>query len=128
VRFLDWYESHAALFDSFKDYRGVVLPSIEDANGIVIQEAMALGLPAICLNWGGPQLLVDHEINGYLISPKSKDFILEELARCMDRLGENGALAESFSISGREKAEIWRWSRIAETWMNNYPDKSTAKQ
>jgi glycosyltransferase involved in cell wall biosynthesis len=49
VTFLDWFPSHADLLDSLTDYRGLVLPSIEDANGIVVQEAMALGLPCIVL-------------------------------------------------------------------------------
>src|SRR5262249_28426081 len=60
VRFVDWYERHEDLIASFSNYRGMVLPSLEDANGIVVQEAMALGLPPICLDWGGPQLLIEH--------------------------------------------------------------------
>lgn len=50
VRFLGWYPSHADLLDSLDQYRGFVLPSIEDANGIVVQESMALGLPPVCLD------------------------------------------------------------------------------
>jgi glycosyltransferase involved in cell wall biosynthesis len=63
VKSKDWFPSHQDLMNSLSKYRGVVLPSIEDANGIVAQEAMALGLPAICLDWGGPDLLansIDH--------------------------------------------------------------------
>jgi glycosyltransferase involved in cell wall biosynthesis len=67
VRFLDWYERHEDLIASFGAYRGMVLPSLEDANGIVVQEAMALGLPPICLDWGGPQLLVRDGQSGFLV-------------------------------------------------------------
>ncbi|MES2500814.1 MAG: glycosyltransferase [Pseudomonadota bacterium] len=120
VRFLGWYTSHNDLFNSFNQYRGVVLPSIEDANGIVIQEAMAVGLPPICLDWGGPQLLIDHNVNGYLIEPKSIDYITTEMAAHLDKLGSDDSLAENFSVAGREKAENWRWSKVANNWISYY--------
>ena len=57
VRFLDWYESRDDLVASFQNYCGIILPSIEDANGIVVQEAMTVGLVPICLDWGGPAVI-----------------------------------------------------------------------
>ena len=39
VRFLDWYASQDDFLKTLPDYRGMVLPSLEDSNGIVIQEA-----------------------------------------------------------------------------------------
>lgn len=128
VRFLGWYTNHAELFDSFNQYRGVVLPSIEDANGIVIQEAMAVGLPPVCLDWGGPQLLIDHNTNGYLIEPKSVDYITTELAEHLDTLGSNGKLAEAFSIASRNKAENWRWSIVAKEWIGYYENLKLNKK
>ncbi|WP_295640467.1 glycosyltransferase [uncultured Methylibium sp.] len=120
VRFLGWYESHQDLFASFHQYRGVLLPSIEDANGIVVQEAMAAGLPPICLDWGGPQLLVDDGVNGFLIEPRTRDHITDAIAARLDRLTEDAALAESMSVAARAKAEAWRWPRIIESWSGLY--------
>lgn len=120
VRFLGWYESHQDLFASFHEYRGVLLPSIEDANGIVVQEAMAAGLPPICLDWGGPQLLVDDGVNGFLIEPKSREHITDSIAARLDTLAGDAALAESMSIAARAKAEAWRWPRIIESWAGLY--------
>jgi glycosyltransferase involved in cell wall biosynthesis len=120
VRFVDWYIKHSELFDSFAKYRGVLLPSLEDANGIVIQEAMALGLPPICLEWGGPQLLIDHNINGFLVNPSSEDFITSKLAEYMDKLAEDDQLAESLSLAARRKALTWRWSFVAKEWIAHY--------
>ena len=120
VNFLGWYTNHSDLFDSFSKYRGVILPSIEDANGIVIQEAMAVGLPPICLDWGGPQLLIDHNVNGYLVEPVSIEHITTQMAKYLDILAANGDLAESFSINARLKAESWRWSEVAKVWLNHY--------
>ncbi len=120
VNFLDWYEKHSDLLDSLKEYRGFTFPSIEDANGIAVQEAMALGLPTICLDWGGPQLLVDHGITGYLIEPKSKEFIIDMMASYLDELAINGELAEKMSLAARQKAESWHWSQIMNKWTDYY--------
>ena len=68
VRFLGWIEDHSKLPQVLADYRGYVFPSLAEANGIVVQEAMLLGLPVICLRWGGPALLVTPDC-GVLVEP-----------------------------------------------------------
>ena len=120
VNFLDWYPDHSQLLDSLINYRGLILPTIEDANGIVVQEAMALGLPAICLNWGGPQLLIENGITGYLIEPKSQEFITDQIAKHLDELAVNVDLAEKMSIASKNKSENWRWSRVITDWISYY--------
>jgi glycosyltransferase involved in cell wall biosynthesis len=120
VKFKAWFPSHKDLINSLSKYRGVVLPSIEDANGLVVQEAMALGLPAVCLNWGGPQLLVENGISGYLIEPQSRESIISDIASGLDKLASDSTLAESFSVSAKNRAETWRWSKIAASWLTMY--------
>lgn len=126
VRFLDWYTAQEDLFASFPQYRGVVLPSIEDANGIVIQEAMAMGLPPICLDWGGPSLLIEHGRSGFLIQPVSTSHITTEIARHMDQLAQDAELAESISHAARDLARGWRWSALAADWLASYPVRPRA--
>ncbi|MDF5719809.1 MAG: glycosyltransferase [Rhizonema sp. PD37] len=120
VNFLGWYTNHDELLDSLENYRGFILPSIEDSNGIVVQEAMTLGLPAICLDWGGPQLLVENGVTGYLIEPKNQEFITNHIAKYLDELAVNGDLAEKMSIASREKAQNWRWSTVINQWTGYY--------
>lgn len=116
VRFLGWKESHEDLLRSFADYRGMVLPSLEDANGIVVQEAMALGLPPICLDWGGPALLVRHDQDGILVPAGDRDQIISGFAVAMDRLALDGDCAERMAASARGRAQTWRWSSTAQEW------------
>ncbi|WP_426413284.1 glycosyltransferase [Bradyrhizobium ganzhouense] len=120
VNFMDWFPSHRQLLDSFGQYRGALLPSIEDANGIVVQEAMALGLPCICLDWGGPQLLVEDGVSGFLVKPLSREAIIQGLAENLDRLAMDGELAEGMSLAARKRAESWRWSAVASEWLSLY--------
>lgn len=116
VRFLDWYADRADLLDALKNYRGMVLPSLEDANGIVVQEVMALGLPPVCLDWGGPSLLIESGWDGWLVPATTRDAIIRGLAQAMDTLALDPSLAEVMSQRGREKAEAWRWSQVAQDW------------
>jgi glycosyltransferase involved in cell wall biosynthesis len=120
VKFVDWVESHGALLNSLKRYRAAVLPSIEDANGIVVQEAMAMGLPAICLNWGGPRLLIQDGISGLLIEPKSRDYIISKMAEFLDRLAIDDTFADKLSLQASKSAETWRWSNVITSWLSHY--------
>jgi glycosyltransferase involved in cell wall biosynthesis len=120
VNFIPWYASHDDLLNSLANYRAMVFPSIEDANGIVVQESMALGLPVISLDWGGPQLLIEHTVDGFLIGTDSMETILNGLASSMDKLADDFVLAESFSVNGRDKAQEWRWSNLADKWAEEY--------
>jgi glycosyltransferase involved in cell wall biosynthesis len=46
-----------------------VAPSITEAFGKTIAEAMACGTPTVCFDAGGPKDIVDHQENGYLARP-----------------------------------------------------------
>jgi glycosyltransferase involved in cell wall biosynthesis len=47
------------LFDLYRDHHAFLYPSLHDASGTVILEALAHGLPVICLGLGGPGKMVD---------------------------------------------------------------------
>jgi glycosyltransferase involved in cell wall biosynthesis len=123
VKFLDWITDHSLIGETFGRYRALVLPSLAEANGIVVQEAMALGLPVIALNWGGPALLVTPE-SGILVEPLSEAYVLTELAKAMDRLAQDGEVAERMSIAGRHLAtkQGFLWSVLIRRWAELYRD------
>jgi glycosyltransferase involved in cell wall biosynthesis len=121
VRFTEWVKDHEKVADILRENRAFVFPSLAEANGIVVQEAMMMGLPVICLDWGGPALLVTPE-NGVLIRPESEPHVIEELARAMDRLAEDGELADRMSAAGREIAERrgFAWPQVVRDWTAVY--------
>lgn len=121
VHFIDWFKDHAQLAESLRQYRAFVFPSLAEANGIVVQEAMMYGLPVICVAWGGPALLVTAEC-GIAIEPVSVEHVIDELARAMDRLAEDAALAERMSVAGRERAlsKGFLWTDLIDDWLGVY--------
>lgn len=121
VHFIEWIPDHSKVAEMLRQYRAFVFPSLAEANGIVVQEAMILGLPVITLNWGGPALLVTPE-TGILIEPVSEEHVVGELAKAMDLLGEAGDLAERMSIAGHKRALEggYLWSGVIRKWIDVY--------
>ena len=121
IQFIEWVADHSKLAEMLRRYRAFVFPSLAEANGIVVQEAMVQGLPVIACNWGGPSLLVTPE-TGILIDPVNEDYVVEQLALSMDRLAEDGALAENMSIHARERAYShgYLWSGVIRDWRKIY--------
>ena len=126
VNFIEWVPDHTALAEMLRQYRAFVFPSLAEANGIVVQEAMIQGLPVIACDWGGPSLLVTPE-TGILIEPTSEDDVINELAASMDLLAEDGDLAERMSINARARAleKGFLWPAIIHDWRKVYARVST---
>lgn len=53
----------------------LVLPSLREPGGAVVMEAMAVGLPVIATNWGGPADYLNSAC-GILVEPTSKEGFL----------------------------------------------------
>lgn len=123
VKFIPWVPNHEALHDMLREYRAFVFPSLAEANGIVVQEAMMMGLPVVCLDWGGPALLVTKE-TGFAIPPNSPEQVVRDLAVTMDRLAEDGDLAERISVAARARAESegYAWEDVIDHWLRDYDD------
>ena len=121
VKFIEWVPDHTELARMLRDYRAFVFPSLAEANGIVVQEAMIQGLPVIACNWGGPALLVTPE-TGVLIDPVSEEHVIAELAAAMDLLAEDGELAERMSVNARALGRIkgFLWPDVIRNWRPIY--------
>lgn len=120
VRFLGWLD-YDDLLAGFANYRGYVFPSLAEANGIVMQEAMMIGLPVITLRWGGPAMLADDASAEY-IDPVDEEQVAAEIALRMERLAEDAKRAEALSVAARRRAEErFVWDKVAASWMAVYP-------
>ena len=78
----------------------VVVPSLHDAQTIVIPEAFAAGRPVIASRVGGIPELVTHEENGLLVEPADND----ALAAAMLRLLADPVLRNDLASAGHRLA------------------------
>lgn len=123
VNFLGYVPAGPALFDALQHYRAFVFPTLAEANGIVVQEAMMLGLPVIAVNWGGPAELLDASC-GILVEPAEEEQIVRKVAEAMTRLMDDPATAERLSAAARKRAEQegYDWPSLLHHWADIYDD------
>lgn len=120
VNFKGWIPSHDDLIDAFRQYRGYIFPSLAEANGIVMQEAMMVGLPVVALRWGGPAQLAD-DSSAIYVEPEDEPCVVAGLAQAMNRLARDPDLANTLSKNARQLAEQkFRWEAVAESWKSAY--------
>jgi len=76
------------------------LPSLGEGISNALLEAMASGLPVIATRVGGNPELVEHDVTGTLVSPRSA----EALAAAFDRYLLDPALIRKHGEAGRQRA------------------------
>jgi glycosyltransferase involved in cell wall biosynthesis len=89
--------------EQFKQADVLVHPSLHDSGGMVLLEAMELAKPVICLEVGGPALLVDSR-NGFAIPAISVSQVIEETAQAMVQLASDPDLRKRLGEAGRHRA------------------------
>ena len=94
--------SHAFLFPSF------------EGAGMVVIEAMAKGLPVVCLDFGGPGEYVTEEC-GIKVPLTEPEAVIQGLADALSRLASDAALYERLSAGAIERVrEHYLCDRVGE--------------
>lgn len=113
-------------YDRLPAYYGLatalVMPSITDQWGLVVNEAMASGLPVLVSNGSGAaQDLVEHGTNGYTFNPSRVEELVEQMstlsdapAACLEQMGDasraiiTGYTPHSFATAATDLVERLR--------------------
>lgn len=112
-----------AAADVLAECDALVLPSIYECGGAVVLEAMAVGLPVIATDWGGPADYVVHDETGFLVAPDSPEALAAGFAAAMLRLGEDAVLAQQMGAAGRDRVEAhFDWNHKIELVCSVYTD------
>ena len=106
----------------------LVHPSLHDSGGWVVVEAMAAARPVICLNLGGPAVVVDAE-SGMVVEAENRDQAVTGLAKAMSTLADDGTRIASMGRAARERAQQhFNWVAKAKIITEAYHDVATAKE
>lgn len=101
----------------WQEYRrsiGFVFPSLHDSGGMAVLEALATGLPVICLNLGGPGAVVDSSC-GFCVNAieASESQVINQLASAMTQLANDSGLRERLAAGALRRASELTWDAAA---------------
>jgi len=82
----------------------LVFPALRDSGGSALLEAMARGVPVICLDWAGPGEMVD-EASGIKVPVSAPEETIRAFAAGLVRLQREPGLRASLAKAARARAE-----------------------
>ena len=109
---------YAALASS----EALILPSSFEAQGLVLMEAQALGIPVIATKQGGVPYFIRDGVNGILIDYGRPD----QIVKAVKTILEDRDLARRMGENGRRLAEKHTWDSIANKMLTIYEDMANA--
>jgi glycosyltransferase involved in cell wall biosynthesis len=103
-----------------KQADSMVFPSLREPGGAVVMEAMAVGLPVIATNWGGPADYLDSTC-GILVEPASKEGFIKGMSDAMLKLAQSPELRQTMGKAGWERVrQHFDWERKVDRMIEIY--------
>jgi glycosyltransferase involved in cell wall biosynthesis len=126
LRWTPW-SGRAEVFAKMRQSDVFLFPSLRDGGGAVVVEAMASGLPAVCLDVGGPGFHV-RDGWGVKVPPGPPDAVAAGLAGALGRLWCDPERRAKLGRAGIERARsFYEWRRLGETLRGIYRDALDGK-
>jgi glycosyltransferase involved in cell wall biosynthesis len=121
IEWLPWIEQ-VELYQIYSQHDVFFFPSLHDSGGQVVLEAMAHGLPVVCLNLGGPGMIVNG-ICGCKIPVEglNEEKIKELLANAILKLATDRSVRAKLSSGALNRVKDFTWaSTVKDIYGNNH--------
>jgi glycosyltransferase involved in cell wall biosynthesis len=116
--FLAGWRPHEELPQALNAADALVLPSVAEAFGLVLVEAMACGLPVIACRTHGPAAIVADGRTGWLVPPDYEEALVDALVRAANAKQERRALGRRAQTDSRR----YGWAEIAPRFASLYEE------
>jgi len=108
------YTEHAALLEIVKEMDLLIHPAVRDGGTHAVMEAMALGIPVICLDNAGPGYMVDSS-SGIKITGRNKNDIVQKIADAAIELLTNDDRYNELRMGAVNRVrDHFLWDRIGD--------------
>lgn len=120
---IDWipWLDREALLELYRTHDIFLFPSLRDSGGMVVLEAMKYGLPILCLDLGGPGVMVDHSC-GIKIDAlhKTEEQVIQELSVQLIKLSSSFSFRKKLSTGAVKRASSFSWKKqVAQIYGKN---------
>jgi len=109
-------QPHRRVLELMARAQAFVLPSWDEAFGLVYTEAMMQGTPVVACRDEGPEDFIDDGVSGYLVPARDAGALAAAIARVL----EDPAAAAAVGESGRAAAAALTWERNARRTLHVY--------
>ena len=120
VEFAGWVNKAKGL-EALRSSDVFVLPSLRECGGNALLEAMAVGLPCVATNWGGPGKYLD-DTCGLRVDPDTRDGFIAGLARAMLALANSPERRVTLGTAARRRLSehYFTWESKVERMLEIY--------
>lgn len=102
----------ARLFELYRGAHCLLFPSLHDSSGNVVLEAQANGCPVVCLDCGGPAVLLGPGAGiAVAIEPANEEGVVQRLADALARLADDEPARLAMAQAAHRHALRWSWSQ-----------------
>ena len=112
---VEWRPSmpRADLLTAYAAHDVFLYPSLHDSGGMVVLEALAAVLPAVCLDLGGPGQIVDDDC-GRVVATTGRGVgaVAGDLAAALIAIAGDAALRARLAAGARARATALSWPRL----------------
>jgi glycosyltransferase involved in cell wall biosynthesis len=111
-----------------RDCLALVHPSLHDSGSAVCLEAMASGKPVVCLDLGGPAIIVTDD-SGFVIPPITPRQTIRGIADALESLAGDEALRTALGKNARDRAmDAFTWNERGRMLSRLYERVSPLKE
>ena len=97
----------------YREHDLLIFPSLHDSGGMAVVEAMAAGIPVVCLGIGGPALSVTSE-SGFVIEARSPERSVSAIVDAICLLASDGDMRRQMGAAGRQRVvDNYTWASRA---------------
>ncbi len=114
------FSPHEMILKAYGDADVFVLPSLKEPAGIAVIEAMAAGLPIVCVDAGGPAFTVTKKC-GIKVPLAKKEQMVNDLAKGIAKLRDNPQLRMVMGKNAQERVRRkFTWDAVVDRMLKVY--------
>jgi glycosyltransferase involved in cell wall biosynthesis len=121
ITWIPWI-SQPELFDLYGQHDIFLFPSLHDAGPTVVLEAMAHGLPVVCLDLGGTGKMVNESCGRVIPTQgRSATDVIELLGEALVALAANQDLRNQLKAGALERVQEYTWTKVVRQVYQHIP-------
>lgn len=114
------FVTHDDVLKAYYSADVLLFPSLKEAWGLAVSEAMAAGLATICVDRGGPGYMIDEQC-GKKIPIMEKDAMVSLIAEAIDELAASPEKTKAMGMAAQARiAREFTWNRLVEKLLSLY--------